>query len=79
MRMIQEDLGDVLLDALDGGVFVQYPFDLHFGDGAAGHGGKQHAPQRVAQSVAESPVQGLDDDLRRVGSDLPDVDDTGGE
>jgi hypothetical protein len=34
---VQQDVDDVLLDALDAGVLVQHALDLGFDDGGAGH------------------------------------------
>ena len=72
---VQQDLGHVLLHAFDGRVLVEHTLDLHFGDRATGHGGKKHAAQRIAQRMAEAPVQGLERDLRRVGPGLANLDD----
>ena len=51
-------------DTLDAGVLVQDTFDLDFHHRRSGHGGQQHAPQRVAQSVAETALKGLHDNSR---------------
>jgi len=57
---VEEDVDHVLLHALDAGVLVQYPVDLHLGDRRPRHGGEQHAAQRVAQGVAEATLERLD-------------------
>ena len=74
---VQQDLGDVLLDAFDGGVLVEHAVDVHLRDRAAGHGREKDPTQRVAQRMPETPVQGLDGDLRRIRPDLPNIDDVG--
>src|SRR5688500_2572222 len=61
---VQQDVDDVLLDTLDAGVLVQHAVDLDLGHGAAGHRGEQHAPQRVAERVAEAALERLDHDAR---------------
>ncbi len=61
---IQQDVDDVFLHALDGGVFVQHAFDLDLGDGCARQRGQQHAPQRVAQGVTKTPFERFDHDAR---------------
>ena len=43
---------------------MQHAFDLHFGDRGARHGRQQHAPQRVAQRVAEATLEGFDHHAR---------------
>jgi hypothetical protein len=59
---VQDDLGDVLDDALHRGELVLVPLDLDAGDGRARDGRQQRAPQRVAEGVAEAGLQGLDDE-----------------
>ena len=49
---VQHDLGDVLLDARDGGELVVDVADLDGRHGGALEGGQQHAPQRVAERHA---------------------------
>src|SRR3712207_9140628 len=51
---VQDDLGDVLLDARHGGELVQGALDPDAGDSSAGDGGQQRAPQGVAEGVAEA-------------------------
>ena len=73
---VEQDLDDVLLHALDARVLVQDAVDLGLDDRAAGHRRQQDAPQRVAQRVAEAPLEGLDDDARVLLGDLLDLDQT---
>ena len=76
---VQQDLDDVLLDALDAGVFVQHALDLGLGDRAAGHRRQQHAPQRVAERVAETALERLDDHAGVAGGRRRHLDDARAE
>src|SRR5690606_7757379 len=60
---VQDDLGDVLLDAGHGGELVLDALDADAGDGRTGDGGEQGPPERVADGVAEARLQRLDDEL----------------
>ena len=66
---VQDQLGDVLLDAGDGGELVQHAVDADAGDAGAGDGRQQGAAQRVAEGVAESGLERLDDEPRTVLGD----------
>jgi hypothetical protein len=57
---VQDDVRDVLRDALDRGELVGDALDPHARDGRTGQRGQQHAPQGVAERVAEATVEGLD-------------------
>ena len=57
---VQDDVGDVLLDARDRRELVRDALDAHARDGGARERGEQHAPQRVAERVAEAAVERLD-------------------
>src|SRR5260370_1199202 len=57
---VQDDVGDVLLDAADRRELMGYALDAHAGHGRAGQRGEQHAPERVAEGVSEAAVEGLD-------------------
>ena len=59
---VQDEVGDVLLDAGHGGELVQDAVDPDAGDGRAGDGGQQRAPERVAERVAEAGLERLDDE-----------------
>ncbi len=61
---IEQHVDHVLLDALDARVLMQHAVDFHFGDGRAGHGRQQHAPQRVAERMAETALERFDDHPR---------------
>src|SRR5579863_237491 len=74
---IEQDVDHVLLHALDAGVLVQHPVDLDLRDRAAGHGRQQHAPQRVAERVAEATLERLDHHARLSRSDRLHLDYTG--
>ena len=60
---VQDDVGDIFDDALDGGEFVHGALDLDGGDGGAFQGGKQHAAEGVADGMAVTGFKGLGDEL----------------
>ena len=60
---VEQDVDDVFLHAFDAGVFVEHPVDFDFGDRTARHRRQQHAPQRVAERMAEATLERFDDDL----------------
>jgi hypothetical protein len=49
---VEDDLGDILLDARDGGELVVDVPDLDGGDGCSLERREEHAPERVAQGYA---------------------------
>src|SRR3954469_1975522 len=57
---VEDDVGHVLGDALDGRELVGDALDAHARHGRAGQGAQQNSPQRVTERVAESAVQRLD-------------------
>src|SRR4051794_39895340 len=57
---VQDDVGDIFLDAPDRRELVGDALDADAGYGCAGERGQQHAPQRVAKGVAEAPIERLD-------------------
>ena len=59
---VEDDVHHVLLHAGDGGELVVYAFDPDRRDGGAGYAGQQRAPQGVAEGVAETRLQRLDDE-----------------
>ncbi len=61
---VEQDVDDIFLHTLDARVLMQHAVDLDFRDRTAGHGGKQYATQRVAERVAEAPLERLDHDAR---------------
>src|SRR5580698_10777963 len=61
---VQQDVDHVLLYTLDAGVFMEHAVDLDLGDGATGHRRKQHTTKRVAERVAEAPLERFNDDAR---------------
>ena len=71
---VQQDVDDVLLHALDARVLVQHAVDLGLDDGSAGHRRQQHAPQRVAERVAEAALERLHRDARAVGAERLNLD-----
>src|SRR5690606_14687296 len=71
---VQQDFDHVLLQSFEGGVFVQHAVDFNLDDRAAGNGRQQHAPQRVAERMAEATLQRLYDDARAIRADALDLD-----
>ena len=63
---VEDDLGDVLLDARHGGELVQHAVDPDARDRGSGDRGQQGAAQGVAEGVAEARLEGLDDEPRAV-------------
>jgi hypothetical protein len=59
---VEDDLGNVLFHAGDRGELVQHAVDADAGDRSARDGREQRAAQRVAQGVAETGLQWLDDE-----------------
>ena len=59
---VDDDLGDVLLDALDGRELVEDAVDLDARDRGTGDRGQQSTAERVAEGVAEARLQRLDDE-----------------
>ncbi len=57
---VEDDVGHVLLDTLDGAELVQHALDAHAGHRGAGDGRQQGAAQAVAQRVAKPWLQRLD-------------------
>src|SRR5579862_609472 len=43
---------------------MEHAIDLNLGDGATGHGRKQHPTQRVAERMAEASLERFNDDAR---------------
>ena len=56
---VQDDLGHVLLHALDGGKLMEHTVDADGGGGHAGEAGEQHPTHGVAQRHAEAALQGF--------------------
>ncbi len=61
---VEDDLGHVLGDALDGRELVQDGVDLDAGDRGARDRAEERTAQGVAERVAEARLQGLDDEPR---------------
>ena len=59
---VQDDVGHVFLDAGHRRELVQDALDPDAGDGRARDGGQQRAPERVADGVAETRLERLDDE-----------------
>ena len=60
---VQNDLGNVLGHAGDGGKLMQYASDLDPGHRKAGQRGEKHAAKRVAKCRAVATFQRLNDEL----------------
>src|SRR5207245_11277064 len=56
----EDDVRDVLSDALERRELVRDPLDLDRGDRSGLEGREQHTTQRVAERVAEAAVERLD-------------------
>ena len=63
LLQVEDDLGDVLDDALDALELVVDPVDLDRGDGRALDRAEEHAPERIADRVAVTRFEGLRDEL----------------
>src|SRR5688572_23988212 len=61
---VEDDLGDVLLDALDGRELVEDGVDLDARDRGTGDRREEGTTQRVAERVTETGLEGLDDETR---------------
>src|SRR3954452_23678358 len=57
---VEDDVGHVLLDALDRRELVGDALDPDAGDGRTGERGEENAAQRVAERVAEAAIERLD-------------------
>src|SRR5680860_1518093 len=57
---VEDDVGDVLLDARHAGELVRAALDADAGDGGAAQRGEQDSTQAIAEGVAEALVEGLD-------------------
>src|SRR5690606_18271885 len=66
---VQDDVGDILLHAGNGGELVEHAVDADAGDSGARDRREQGATKRVAEGVPEARVERLDDELRAVFSD----------
>ena len=54
---VQHDLGDVFLDARDGGELMDNAVDLHAGNSNTGQTGQKDPSERIAQGVSEASLQ----------------------
>ena len=63
---VQDDVGDVLGDAVDGVELVEGVVEAHLGDGCARDRRQQGAPQGVAEGVAEAGLERTDGELLAV-------------
>ena len=57
---IEDDVGDIFLDAREGREFVRHTLDLDRAHGSALDGRQQHPTQRVAERMAKAAVERLD-------------------
>ena len=60
---VQDDVGDVLANALDAGELMHGAIDFDGGDGGAFEGGEQDAAEGVADGVAVTGFKGFGDEL----------------
>ena len=60
---VQDDVGDILDHAFDGGEFVLGAIDLDGGDGGAFQGGEEDAAQGVADGVAVAGFKRFGDEF----------------
>ena len=54
---VQDNFGNVFLDALNGGELVNHAVDLDAGHGDTGQRGKKHTTQAIAQCDAKATLQ----------------------
>ncbi len=66
---VQDDVGDILLHARDGGELVQHAVNADARHRRARNGRQQGTAQRVAEGVAETGLQRLDDEPGTRGID----------
>jgi hypothetical protein len=67
---VEDDVGHVLAYALQRRELVGDALDLDGGHRRSLERGEENAPKRVAERVAEAPVEGLDDEDAAVLADL---------
>ena len=67
---VQDDVGDVFLDALDGRELVRDTLDLDRADGRALERRQQDPAQRVAERMPEAAVERFDLEARPVAGEL---------
>jgi hypothetical protein len=63
LLQVEDDVGDVLDDAVDGLEFVVNAVDLDRADRAALDGAEEHAAERVADGVSVTGLERLGDEL----------------
>jgi len=71
---VEQDIDDILLHTVNGGVFVQNAVDLDFGRRETGHRGQQHPAQCVAKGVTIAALERLHRYLRVEGGDGLNID-----
>ncbi len=67
---VQDDVGHVLLDTLDGGELVGDPFDLYRADSRPFERRQQNPAQRVAERMPEAAVERFDLKARPIAGEL---------
>jgi hypothetical protein len=67
---VEDDVGDVFLDALDGGELVGDTFDLHRTHGSTLERREQHTTQSVAERMPEPAIEGFYLEARPVAGKL---------
>ncbi|MNY16694.1 hypothetical protein D3C86_1499760 [compost metagenome] len=60
---VEEQVDDVFLHAIDGGILVDHPSDRDFGRGIADHRRQQHATQGVTERMAVAALERLHHDF----------------
>ncbi|MPN40192.1 hypothetical protein SDC9_187728 [bioreactor metagenome] len=63
LLQVQDDVGDVFHNAVDGGELVHGSIDLDGGNGRAFQRGEEHAPEGVANSMTITGFKRLGDEL----------------
>ena len=71
---VQQNVDDIFLHAINGGVLVNNTSDGDFSGGITDHGRQQDTAQRIAQRVAIATLEGLQSDLGAVRAELFNLD-----
>ena len=79
LQLLEGRLDNVFLHAVERRILVQHAGDLDLGGSVAGHRRQQHAPQRIAERVAEAALERLDDHAGVAGGRRRHLDDARAE